>query len=35
MPERTRYFCMGNALVTNLIEDIEKELEIIFNNEKT
>ena len=33
MPERTRYFCMGNALVVNLIKDMEKQLENIFEKE--
>ena len=33
MPERTRYFCMGNALVVNLIEQMEKQLSEIFDNE--
>lgn len=33
MPERTRYFCMGNALVVNLIKQMEKQLDEIFENE--
>ena len=33
MPERTRYFCMGNALVVNLIKQMEKQLSNIFENE--
>lgn len=33
MPERTRYFCMGNALVVNLIEQMGKQLEEIFEKE--
>ncbi|MDF2871890.1 MAG: (cytosine-5-)-methyltransferase [Anaerocolumna sp.] len=33
MPEKMRYFCMGNALVVNLISQLEKELDNIFDNE--
>lgn len=33
MPERMRYFCMGNALVVNLIKQMEKQLSEIFENE--
>lgn len=33
MPERTRYFCMGNALVVDLIKQMEKRLNNIFDNE--
>lgn len=33
MPERKRKFMMGNALVVNLIEDMEKSLENIFDGE--
>ena len=33
MPERTRYFCMENALVVNLIKQIEKQLSAIFEQE--
>ncbi|WP_370751181.1 DNA (cytosine-5-)-methyltransferase [Eubacterium sp.] len=33
MPERTRYFCMGNALVVNLVKQMEVELDEIFDNE--
>jgi hypothetical protein len=34
MPEKTRYFCMGNALVVKLITEMERELEYIFDNEE-
>jgi DNA (cytosine-5)-methyltransferase 1 len=33
MPEKFRYFCMGNALVVGLIERMGKHLESIFNYE--
>lgn len=33
MPEKKRRFMMGNALVVNLIEDMEKTLSEIFENE--
>ena len=33
MPERFRYFCMGNALVVGLIERMGKVLNDIFENE--
>ena len=33
MPSRRRYFMMGNALVVNLVVDMEKTLSVIFNNE--
>ena len=33
MPERTRYFCMGNALVVGLITKMELVLDDIFKNE--
>ncbi len=33
MPERTRYFCMGNALVVDLIGQMEKELSRVFEGE--
>ena len=33
MPERFRYFCMGNALVVGLIERMGKRLNFIFENE--
>ena len=33
MPERNRYFCMGNALVVPLISKMGHYLEEIFNNE--
>ncbi|MBS6722975.1 MAG: DNA (cytosine-5-)-methyltransferase [Clostridiales bacterium] len=33
MPERKRRFMMGNALVVNLIEDMEKTLDEIFDKE--
>jgi DNA (cytosine-5)-methyltransferase 1 len=33
MPERTRYFCMGNALVVELIRNMEKVLSNIFDEE--
>lgn len=33
MTESFRYFCMGNALVVNLVEIIAKKLEKIFENE--
>jgi len=34
MPERNRYFCMGNALVVPLISKMGHYLEEIFNNEE-
>lgn len=34
MPEKFRYFCMGNALVVNLIGEMEKTLDEIFKKEK-
>ena len=30
MPHRFRYFCMGNALVTSLVEQMGKILNLIF-----
>lgn len=33
MPERMRYFCMGNALVVDLVKKMECVLEEIFDNE--
>ena len=33
MPLRKRRFMMGNALVVNLVVDMEKTLSVIFNNE--
>ena len=33
MPEKTRYFCMGNALVVNLITRMGKIIEEIFDSE--
>lgn len=33
MPEKFRYFCMGNALVVNLIERMGYYLNNIFENE--
>lgn len=33
MPQKFRYFCMGNALVVNLITMMAKELNKIFDNE--
>mgnify|MGYP000586102831 FL=1 len=33
MPERMRYFCMGNALVVNLIKQMEEQLSKIFERE--
>ena len=33
MPDRMRYFCMGNALVTNVIERIGKGIEKIVADE--
>ncbi|KGX89825.1 5-methylcytosine methyltransferase [Pontibacillus halophilus JSM 076056 = DSM 19796] len=33
MPHKFRYFCMGNALVVNLVEKMAKELKIIVDNE--
>jgi len=33
MPEKFRYFCMGNALVVPLITRMGKELNVIFENE--
>jgi DNA (cytosine-5)-methyltransferase 1 len=33
MPEKTRYFCMGNALVVGLIKIMGNRLNEIFNNE--
>ncbi|WP_394802614.1 DNA cytosine methyltransferase [Staphylococcus simulans] len=35
MPDRKRYFCMGNALVTSIVQKIGKRLEEIENNETT
>lgn len=34
MPDRMRYFCMGNALVVPMITRIGRELDIIMDNEK-
>lgn len=34
MPDRMRYFCMGNALVVPMITRIGEELDTIINNEK-
>ena len=34
MPEKFRYFCMGNALVVNVIERMGYYLNEIFNKEK-
>lgn len=34
MPEKMRYFCMGNALVVDMISIMEKELSRIFNEEE-
>ena len=34
MPERMRYFCMGNALVVPMVSRIAKTLDIIFAEEK-
>lgn len=34
MPEKRRYFMMGNALVTQIINRLESQLEYIFDNEK-
>lgn len=34
MPERTRYFCMGNALVVGLVEKMGKTIVDIYKNEK-
>ena len=34
MPERMRYFCMGNALVTTMITRMGKVLDDIFSKEK-
>ena len=34
MPERMRYFCMGNALVTTMITHMGKVLDDIFSKEK-
>lgn len=34
MPTNKRKFMMGNALVVNLIRDMEKTLDEIINNEK-
>nr|WP_289039536.1 DNA (cytosine-5-)-methyltransferase [uncultured Allobacillus sp.] len=33
MPERTRYFCMGNALVVGLVEKMGKHIVEIYKNE--
>ena len=33
MPERFRYFCMGNALVVNLVNQMEEQLSDIFDRE--
>ena len=33
MPDRMRYFCMGNALVVPMITRMGKQLDIIFDNE--
>lgn len=33
MPEKTRYFCMGNALVVGLVEKMGHNLDEIFKNE--
>lgn len=33
MPEKFRYFCMGNALVVPLITRMGKELNVIFDAE--
>lgn len=33
MPERMRYFCMGNALVVPLIERMGKKISKIFDME--
>lgn len=33
MPQRMRYFCMGNALVTHMISRMGKTLDIIIENE--
>lgn len=35
MPERKRYFCMGNALVTSIVQKIGKRIEEIENSEYT
>jgi DNA (cytosine-5)-methyltransferase 1 len=35
MPERTRYFCMGNALVVPMVTRMAKTLETIFRGEPT
>ncbi|HDF0488303.1 TPA: DNA cytosine methyltransferase, partial [Staphylococcus aureus] len=35
MPNRKRYFCMGNALVTSIVKRIGKRIEEIENNEHT
>jgi DNA (cytosine-5)-methyltransferase 1 len=34
MPIKKRRFMMGNALVVNLIEDMEKTLSLIFESEE-
>lgn len=34
MPEKFRYFCMGNALVVGLVERMGRTLNIIFDNEE-
>ena len=34
MPEKFRYFCMGNALVVGLIEIMGKKISKIIDNEK-
>ena len=33
MPEKMRYFCMGNALVVPMIAKMEKTISKIFDNE--
>ena len=33
MPEKFRYFCMGNALVVPMITRMAKVLDLIFQNE--
>src|SRR5699024_1949588 len=35
MPEKFRYFCMGNALVVGLVEKMGKSIENIFEKEDT
>ena len=34
MPEKFRYFCMGNALVVGLIEKMGNRLDEIFTKEE-